>query len=73
MILLETVTVSPGTQWEIMSPQSLTIDSHIKKGESELKMLEAAYVTRQLIWRQTPKRCITDSRMNWKYTVKFRK
>ena len=56
-----------------MSPQSITIDSHIKKMSSKLKMLEPAYVTRRLIWRQTPTRCITDSKMNWKYSPSFLK
>ena len=44
-----------------------------KKMSPKLKMLEPAYVTRRLIWRQTPKRCITDSKMNWKYSPSFLK
>ena len=66
--------MSPRTQW-VMNHES-PVHNHwfpYKIMSPKLKMLEPAYVTRRLIWRQTPKRCITDSKMNWKYSPSFLK
>ena len=55
-ILLQKVMVSPGTPLEKNYEfQSRTIASQLKKNNEALGL----YVTTKLIWRQTPKLCIT--------------
>ena len=56
VILLQKVMVSPGTPLEKNYEfQSRTIASQLKKNNEALGL----YVTTKLIWRQTPKHCIT--------------
>ena len=59
VILLKIAMVSPVTHLvRNHESQSRTSESQLKKTSPKLKML-GPFVTRQLIWRQTPKLCIT--------------
>ena len=45
--------------WKIMSPSPEPMSLNLKKNESKIENAWDGYVTRQLIWRQTSKLCIT--------------
>ena len=62
VILLQIVMVSPGTHFEHCELLSRTNESQFKNESLGL------YVTTQLIWRQTPKLCIT---VYWNKNISF--